>query len=292
MSIRGYLPSAQFVVIVGSLLAAAATVAAAQYYVSARNAPAGLAAGIAGNEGDWQESLAAIQAESGINLPEPPDPNAINKLLSETQSDNLTDSIGRSLLVKITAAGVQGMGSDIPTQDSIIAAASQQVNASSITPKVPTLTVVASTGDTLRSYGNRVMEVMSRHPQASMNATLEALAKATDTHDETPLSALAAIGREYQAIADELAAVAVPQTLQPLHREAVTNYAIIAATYAEMRFVVGDPIRGLAGVQKYQETLAETGRVFTNIAESLHKGGILFNKDEPGSAWEIFLSAS
>lgn len=292
MSARGYLPSAQFMVIVGALLAAGATVAAAQYYVSARNEPAALSAGTGAQNEAWEESLAAIQAESGINLPEPPDPNTIDKLLAEAQSENLTDSVGRSILVKLTAAGSEGLGSDMPTQDSIIAAASEQVNASLQQPDIPALVSTETTTDSLRTYGNAVIATLKRHPGANSNDTLGVLARATDTRDSAPLSGLKTIQREYQAVTDELAGIAVPKTLMPLHREVVTNFAIVAATYNEMQYVVSDPIRGLAGVQKYQEALAEAGRVFTNIAESLNKSGILFNKDEPGSAWELFLSAS
>jgi hypothetical protein len=136
------------------------------------------------------------------------------------------------------------------------------------------------------------MTVFNRHPKASYNDTLGILAKATDARDPAPLKDLAAIGRDYQALAEDLAAVPVPKTLAPLHQEVVRNLAGVAAQYQNLALVVSDPIKGLAAVQQYQQLMSETGNVLTNIAQVLKNGGILFSKDEPGSGWEIFLSAS
>ena len=58
-----------------------------------------------------------------------------------------------------------------------------------------------------------------------------------------------------------------------------------------MQQVLGDPVRGLSAVQKYQSLTDEATRVLTTIAGTLNKDGILFTKDEPGSAWSAFLAA-
>ena len=290
---RSYLPSAQFMVIVASLLIAGGTVAGAQYYISSKNAPAALAtATLEANRQAWEDSLAEIQAQSGITLPDTPSGDAVQTLLSQAQSGNLTDSIGRGLLVKLTNAGVQGLGSDIPTQETIIAEAIAQINASQKSPRPVELSLIEASEASLRSYGNAVMAVFAAHPKASSADTLLAIAKATDVQDKAQLAALEPIGRQYLALAEELSAVPVPTTLSPLHLRAVQNLYLVADTYPGMAQVVDDPLRGLAALQQYQLLMSETGRILTSIAEALRNGGILFTKDEPGSAWEIFLSAS
>ncbi|MDB5225656.1 MAG: hypothetical protein JWL87_608 [Candidatus Adlerbacteria bacterium] len=277
-------------VVVGALAISGGAVAAAQYYASSKNAPAVLAsAENAFQDDEWERALAQIQAESGISLPDTPSQGTIETLIADAQSDNLTDSIGRSLLVRLTNAGVQGLGDDIPTQDSIVAEAIGRINASQIAPKAPTLTLVESSDLTLRAYGNAVMQVFAGHPKASSEATYVAMAGAADT---AQLAALAPIGREYKAIADELAALEVPRTLSPLHSQVVQNIYGIAAAYPDMSKAIDDPLRGVAALQKYQALMGEAGRILTNIAEALKKGGILFTKDEPGAAWDTFLSAS
>lgn len=293
MSARSYLPSAQFMVIVAALAVSGATVAAAQYYVSSKNAPSSLATATTeqGNEA-WEQSLAEIQAQSGISLPDAPDPNAVQNLLTQAQSNNLTDSIGRGILARITTAGVQGLGDDIPTQEGIISAASQQINGSSKQVAMAPVVQIEATADTLRVFGNAVMAVMTSHRKASFNETVGILAKATDTRDPKPLADLALIGREYKALADELAAIPTPKTIAPLYQRAVSNMNTISMLYEDLGLVVSDPVRGLAALQQYQQLVTETSGVFTNMAQVLKNGGILFSKDEPGSAWELFLSAS
>ena len=88
-----------------------------------------------------------------------------------------------------------------------------------------------------------------------------------------------------------LSRVAVPETLAPLHLQAVNAVGLVAASFGDMRAVLQDPLRGLGGMQRYQLKLGEVGRVFTAIAGIFSKNGILFNKDEPGQAWNVFLSS-
>ena len=291
MSVRTYLPSAQFLVIASALAVSGGVVAAAQYFTASHNAQATLSsAGAGAASGAWKQSLADIQAQSGVDLPDAPNEGTIETLLDQAQSTNLTDSIGRQLLVKLTAAGVQGLGSDIPTQDSIIAEAAAQINSSPADHAPVELILVDANEETLRAYGNAVMATVAGHPKASINDTLRIVAAATDTKDAAKLEGLASIGREYKAIATELAAIPVPKTLSPLHGQVVQDLGIIADTYPQMQKIVDDPLRGLAALQKYQSLMSEEGRVFINIAEALNKGGILFSKDEPGSAWSVFLA--
>jgi len=280
-------------VIVGSLLVAGGTVAAAQYYISSQNAPSALlTAQTEAVQQAWEESLEDIQAQSGIGLPDAPDPNAVENIISQAQSNNLTDSIGRGIFARITTAGVQGLGDDVPTQDSIIAAASAQVNTSLNTAPAISIYSVEPTLEAQHTFGNQVISAMNRHPKANSNDTIGVLAKATDTRTAAPLAELATIGNEYKAMANELAAVPVPKTLAPLYQKIVSNFAAISLLYPAMAKVVSDPIQGLAALQQYQQLLSETAGIFTNIAQVLKNGGILFTKDEPGSAWDIFLSAS
>lgn len=292
MSLRNYLPSTQFLVMVGALAISGGAVAAAQYYTSSHDAPSALASADAAapQKNAWEQSLADIQARSGINLPDAPSEEAVQDLLTQAQDSNLTDSIGRSILARLATANVQGLGSDAPTQDSIIAAASAQVSASAKTVQPPPIYPVEPTLESQRTFGNEVMAAMARHPNANSNRTMEIIAKATDTRITAPLAGLAAIGQEYGALARDLAAVPVPKTLAPLHQQVVRNLMVIAALFDDMKAVVDDPLKGLAAVQQYQQYMAETGEVLTNIAQALKNGGILFSKDEPGSAWEIFLT--
>jgi hypothetical protein len=275
-----------------SLALAGGAVSAAHYYTSSHGAPASLAATDATAAGDWQDDLASVQAQSGVTLPDAPSEDTVTTVLKNAESKNLTDTVGRQLLVKLANAGTQGLGDDIPTQDTIVAEAAAQINTSVSSRPPPSITTTESTPLSLRAYGNEVITIMDSHPKANSGDTLLTLAKATDVRDASLLAPLTGIGLEYRALAADLAAEPVPATLAPLHKQVVANFSLMADTYPDMLLVVDDPLRGLAALQQYEQLLSETGRVLTNMAQALKNGGILFSKDEPGAAWDIFLSAS
>ena len=242
---------------------------------------------------DWKGTLEEIQLQSGITLPEPPNEKSVGELLAAAQNDNLTESVSRTLLINLTSAASQGLGSDIPTQEELVAQALTQIN--KVDSPAYTLAQLPTTGNTpeaLRSWGNAVMATLIAHPKASVDETFRVLGSAVDKNSAALLASLKTIGAAYRAIAEDLAATPVPGTLAPLHLQIVNNFALIAQTYADMEALPTDPLRGLAGLQTYQSLTDETARVFTTIAQQLSKNAILFNEDEPGSAWSGFLPTS
>src|SRR3989344_7749445 len=124
MPLSQYLPSAQFSLIVTSLMLAGGLVLAADYFtsptekeaesVAASNAPLYDTQGM-----DWKASLAAIQGESV--LPKPFRANTLQDLRKAAETDNITGTVARTLLLNLAEAKSQGLGSDVPTQERIIA---------------------------------------------------------------------------------------------------------------------------------------------------------------------------
>lgn len=293
MALQQYLPSPKFIVMVGALALSVGLVVAAEYVSHPRPQAVLSATSQTTPATDWQSALQEIETNSGVSAPTAPDPAAVNTLLTAAKSDNLTTQIGRTLFVSLSDAKSQGLGDDTPTQDQLIAAANAQLAAEAPAPAYTTndLTSVAQTQASLKAYGNGVMVALLAHPEADSNQTYLALGAATDQHDKTKLEALTAIGAGYLAIAHDLAQVPTPNTFVPLQLQLANDYASLADTYADMKTIIDDPLRGLAGVQRYNALVNEASRLLTTIAGQLSKDGILFNKDEPGSTWNAFLSS-
>lgn len=293
---RRYLPSAKLVSIVLSLALSVGLVFAADRLTN-QAAPATTivadSAAPATADAGWEAALYAIQAQNASSTFAAPDPNFVNNFLQAAQSPNVTDTVGKTLLINLSNAKSQGLGNDIPTQEQIVAAAAAQIKTQQASPSIYTaadLTIVLVSDSSLRAYGNGVMVALSKHPEASERATLLSIDYAVEGKDKNQGAILASIGAAYKAAATDLLVVPVPQTLAPLHLEVVNNLAHIGATYADMQTIASDPIRGLAGLQTYEALMDGGARVFTNIAQALNKGGIIFTKDEPGSAWSTFIS--
>jgi len=294
MSVRKYLPSAQFATMVGALALSAGLVFAAEQITSHVPPPQLATVGGVPSQADWQQTLEQIQAESGVSLPQAPDQATVDSLVAGVQSNNLTDSVARSLLIKLTDAKAQGLGDDIPTQDQLIAeatAAIEQQATSSVYAQADLISV-AQTNDSLRIYGNRVMTVFALHTKANAQAVLLAAGQAVDYHDAKYLASLPIAEADYLALAQDLAAVPVPSTLAPLHLQLINNLAAMGNAAGDMRDLVTDPLRGLTGLQSFEAAGDEATNVLTAIAASFTKGGILFSKDEPGASWSAFVSGT
>ena len=286
------LPSAHFSAIAGSIILSGGLIVGAQYLTSPQNSSPELSAAPAESPGtDWKTQLDEIQAQAP-GLPDAPSADTVSSLLDAAKSANYTDTAARSLLINLSSAQAQGLGSDIPTQEKLIAEATSLVPAAKPKKVYTAQDVVVATDPKTaeKTYGNKVMAVLGRHTGATSQATLYAVAKATDNNDASALSALPTIQEEYDALVEELAEVPTPATFVPLHVQILNSLALTAATFDDMRLVLSDPLRGLQGLQQYQLQLGAVGRVFTAVAQILNKNGILFNKDEPGAAWSVFVA--
>ncbi|HEY6020220.1 MAG TPA: hypothetical protein VIY48_10050 [Candidatus Paceibacterota bacterium] len=295
MEVRRYLPSAQFLTMVGALGLSAGLVIAAEHVTKPAPTTAQLTpASNVPSQADWQRTLDDIQANAGVSLPDAPDQATVGKLVAGVQNSNLTDSVARSLFIKLTDAKAQGLGDDIPTQQQLVADATASLNAQATTSAFTKadLSSVAQNNDSLRAYGNKVMALFAQHSKANASAVLVAAGQAVDYNDPKYLSTLPANEADYQALAQDLATVPVPATLVPLQVQLVNDLMTMGNAVGNMRALVSDPLRGLVGLQTFQSTSNEAARVLTTIANTLSKGGILFSKDEPGASWSVFLSGT
>ncbi len=297
MSVRIYLPSLQFSLMAISVVLATGLIATAKYttrppasVIESVTSP-NMAQGGAGTP--WQDSLKAVQAGSGVELPPAPDQDTVEALRQTAQTNNLTDSISRTLLVNLTNAKAQGLGDDIPTQNQLIASAVGQIDQSATTQTYTRsdLTIVADSPNTKHAYGNALALVFAQNQHNSYAETMVAIDNATAQNNTEELKKLQSIAENYKKTARALLNTPVPQTLSPFHLQLVNNFQKIIGSYGYMETILTDPIRGLTAVKDYQSLTQETLRVFINIAQTLGKDGILFTKDEPGSAWGILLSA-
>jgi hypothetical protein len=291
-----FLPSAQFALIVGSIAASGGLVLAAQYFTGAPKipsstlAPAPAPTDLATVDPNWEQTLLAIQGPTTSLTP--PASTTVATLLDAAKSTNVTTTVAQSLLVNLFDAKSQGLGSDIPTQDQLVAQAAAQIQQDKSAPayQASDLTPSDQTPIALKAYGNAVMAAMAAHPKANYNDTLFALGYTTDSGDPAQIAKLASIQKEYRALAHDLALIPGPPTMMPLHLQIVNDLSYVADTYTSLEAAHDDPLKAIGGLQTYQSLIDETTRVFINIAQILKQNGILFNKDEPGAAWTSLLS--
>jgi hypothetical protein len=295
MNVLQYLPSAQFSVIVGSILLSGGLVVGAQYITGTpARAPAlsveNQAQLTAGGE-DWRTALEKIEGPSATQ-PQISSGDSLQNLLNAAQSSSVTDTVARTLLVRVADAKSQGLGSDIPTQDKLVAEAASQISLERAAPTYTDndLTLSDNSEQALKTYGNKVVEVLAHHPYASYDRTIYAIGRAATSTNVNLATELSIIKKDHIALAKELSQTPVPLPLEPFHLQVINNINAMAATYDNMSALLSDPLRGLAALKLYQALTDETQRLFINIAQSLDQNGILFTKDEPGSVWALLVA--
>lgn len=294
MSARTYLPSAQLSLFVVSVVIAGGLILVAKETQDKKGAQiTSVTPAAPANTADWKATLQTVQTDSGITAPAPADEATVSALRDAAQkTSSLTDAVSRTLLVNLTNAKTQGLGSDIPTQNQLIASAIGQIDAKkqAVLYTRNDLTVTTDTPDAQKTYGNALAVAIAKNSGTSYVDTLVAIDNATAQVDATHLQKLPTIAATYQTITKTLLQVPVPQTFAPFHLQLVNNFQKIAETYAPMGTILTDPLRGLTAVKDYQTLTQETLLVFINIGQTLNKNGILFTKDEPGSAWGVLTS--
>lgn len=242
---------------------------------------------------NWEATLYDIQAQQGVgSLPTPPDQNTVSGLLQAAQTSNLTDSVGRTLLVNLANAKGQGLGDDIPTQNQLIAEATAQLKKNTKPAyTLADLTVAPTATSTLHTYANQLLITLAQNSKDNkVYKTLYAVGYAADHQTDSELVKLKSVEAEYRALIADLRALPVPQTLAPFHLALVNDIEQIADTYPDIESLTTDPLRGLAGLQRYRSLSDETDRMFINIAQTITKSGILFTSSEPGRAWSTLAS--
>jgi len=294
MNIRPYLPSARFAVLAVALLIGIGLVSGAAWITNPRQSgvqlqnTGGNGAIATFSDSDWQEAFAsstAFQTAATIQ-------NQAEKLMEASRTNNLTDSIGRSLLINAAALQGQGLGDN---QDQIVSSALAQwknAQAVSSTYAVADLSTIQDSQAALHAYGNAIALVLTEHAQATYGNTMLPVSLAVDNNDPKTLSKLSAIAGEYRALAKDIAAIPVPKLLVDIELQIANNYMQMAAACLGMQTVLSDPARGLAALQNYASLFNQTEQLFIQMTEKLQSSRILFGSDEPGSVWAKLYAAA
>ncbi|TSC68472.1 MAG: hypothetical protein G01um101456_627 [Parcubacteria group bacterium Gr01-1014_56] len=298
MALRSYLPSTQFIVIVSSIALSGGLVALAQQFTN-QSGPQfnSLSATLPTNApptGDWLQALHAIEGDKISLVSGASQSSTTQTLLGAAQSSNVTDTVARTLLIALSQAKSQGLGSDIPTQEKLIAEAAARIGRERGAPPYSQNDIIIkeNSSQAMKSYGNEVVRVITRHSEANFSNTILVIGLSLETADPAKLKDLEDLQKEHRALAKDLLAVPTPSSLWPLHLKIVNNFSLMADTYDGLGLLFTDPLLGLASFELYQGLNDETARVFTSVAQQFDLNGILFNKDEPGIAWSLFLSSS
>ncbi len=233
---------------------------------------------------DWEESLQARVFES-IATPTSTDASSTEPYVAPT-----------TLTGKFSEAFIKGYLNEKMTKgdpnvnlteeeraafiQSAILAAEQTVTTKHYTPA--DILIVPTTPESLRAYGNNIMNTMVRNPVRDMNVLL-ILTKAIEEGDEDVLVEIGANEATYAKVISESLLVEVPEQIVETHLALLDSYEALRADLLGMQYAFDDTLLSIMHVRRYPEDNMKLLASLKKIKQTLSAASIYYEKKEPGS---------
>jgi hypothetical protein len=92
----------------------------------------------------------------------------------------------------------------------------------------------------------------------------------------------------YEAMVDDLAKVEVPRDMSVPYLSLINNYNTLKELLAKMESSTEDPFKSLLNLKYFSDTMGKNEVIYKQFASYFKKSGIIWNKNEPGSAWNAY----
>lgn len=149
------------------------------------------------------------------------------------------------------------------------------------------LKLVPTTPESIRTYGNRVAEIMKIHSIDNEPETY-ILQKALTANDPKMLAELEPIRNVYtKTIADTLV-MEVPDAFADMHVDLLNANEAIELDISAMQVSFTDPLYSLARVKNYTGDAKALFESLSAIREKITNEGISYGNDEPGAILYLF----
>ncbi|MDD5318408.1 MAG: hypothetical protein PHF79_01105 [Candidatus Pacebacteria bacterium] len=212
--------------------------------------------------------------------------NSVANALLPGPNDTMTDTLSKSLFANYMSAQTANSGQiDDSSQTSIINNTLANVNIPSL-PQAYSLSDIHSftprTKNDLKTYGNSLILTINQ-AFAGINQQI------TDNPaGEIPNSSIVI----YKNVSLSLSKLSVPSDIVQTHLALINSYYAIYSVLNDINNYQKDPLKGLLAIQEYQALATQQNDIYTQISGYFQNNGIIFNDNEPGSAWNPAASST
>lgn len=121
--------------------------------------------------------------------------------------------------------------------------------------------------DTLRIYRNRLYKILKDRSSNIKDDPIVIVINSMTSEDDRDLAKLDYIINQSRGLLKDLLTLEVPRNTIQLHLSLVNSVSDVMANLESMRLVLGDPVRGLAGIGAYTQNIQE----FQAVLEKINK---------------------
>jgi hypothetical protein len=233
---------------------------------------------------DWEENLQARIFET-VSVPTSTPTGEIEEPYTEPAT--LTGRFSEAFMQDYLQGKMEGVDYSDPSAFVANAVAAIEQNVRSKTHTRLELSLMESSPEALRAYGNDIGDIVKRN---SINNENEAfiLQKALSSNNPDLLKDLEPIKRVYAQIIQETLAMEVPLEMGEAHVNLLNSFEAIYTDITAMQSAFTDPLFALARIKEYEDDALEMFNAFKAIADFLDSNNVTYAKDEGGAFFYLF----
>lgn len=230
---------------------------------------------------DWEEGLSARTYES-ITLP-----STLVASTTYTPPTTFTGKFSEAFFQDYMSGKIENDGEvDAETLVSNAVVAIEESTKSRTYSRLEIITV-PTTDESVRAYGNRIMEIV-RDRSINNEHEMVILERALSKNDPTILEELRPIQTVYEQIIKDTLLVPTPDEFVKEHIDMLNANEAILTDLIAMQKTFTDPLYALARTKGYENDTLLLFHAFKNMGAKLTARGITYAKDEPGAIFYLF----
>ncbi len=144
-----------------------------------------------------------------------------------------------------------------------------------------------SSASILKNYGNQTTKIINNRKEGLDEDETEIIARALEEKNENEIKKLDRIAEIYKNTAADLINISVPSDISDEHLELINGIYNLSASLENTKELLNDPIKGMAGLNQYQENYLRVKRALLEISRYFTQKTIFFNKTEDGYSFWI-----
>lgn len=228
---------------------------------------------------DWEESF----IQNNITLSSTTDEGPY------TTPNTLTGKFSEAFLKDYLEGKIKG--NTITDKNALVgsAIAAVEKNTQSTIHTTAELTVVPTTKESLRTYGNTLATIIQKRSIKNENEMV-ILKRALATENQQELKKLIPIQEVYTQILDDSRTISVPSELARSHVALLNACEALILDIRTMQVAFTDPLYALARYSHYKEDALSLFNALQGIHTTLDTEGVMYSKDEAGSYFNSFTS--
>jgi hypothetical protein len=236
---------------------------------------------------DWEENLYGLDPTKKETTPGTPDNVAIQKLISQNQTEqgqpiqkgpeNLTqtDKFSQELMATVTTLSQNG-GMDQATANSLGASLAQQIQNTTARKVYTPSDIKINNNPTyadIRKYNDAFSKVLYQKESVTYTATdvLQEFMGDGNSENVSALSKLDPIIQETNKVMNELLKISVPQSLATLHLSFINAIEKLVENLNDLKLYDKDPIVALGAISQYETNSTNLQYAAINLTEAYNK---------------------